>query len=212
MLRGRDIKKYSYDFADLWLITSHNGIKEKGIKPIDINNYPAIKAHLDQFYSQLEKRSDKGDTPYNLRNCAYMDDFNSQKIAYIEIMTDNPEMGYEFPCFTLDYNESVILNTGYIMNGDINDLKYILGFLNSKIGRFLVKIYTLQLQQNQYRMLSQYVTRFPVPLISNKHKMFIINIIEGLSVEKNKNSEEQLDKIFYKILTLNSEEIEFIES
>ncbi len=167
---------------------------------------------MDQFYSQLEKRSDKGDTPYNLRNCAYMDDFNSQKIAYIEIMTDNPEMGYEFPCFTLDYNESVILNTGYIMNGDINDLKYILGFLNSKIGRFLVKIYTLQLQQNQYRMLSQYVTRFPVPLISNKHKMFIINIIEGLSVEKNKNSEEQLDKIFYKILTLNSEEIEFIES
>lgn len=72
ILRGRDIKKYSYDFADLWLITSHNGIKEKGIKPIDINNYPAIKAHLDQFYSQLEKRSDKGDTPYNLRNCAYM--------------------------------------------------------------------------------------------------------------------------------------------
>ncbi|MRJ11740.1 hypothetical protein EDL98_11815, partial [Ornithobacterium rhinotracheale] len=35
ILRGRDIKRYGYDFADLWLINTHNGIKEKGIKPIN---------------------------------------------------------------------------------------------------------------------------------------------------------------------------------
>ena len=60
ILRGRDIKKYVYDFADLWLINTHNGIKENDIKPIEINNYPAIKRHLDNFYSQLINRSDKG--------------------------------------------------------------------------------------------------------------------------------------------------------
>ena len=38
ILRGRDIKRYSYDFADLWLINTHNGIKEKGIPPIDIED------------------------------------------------------------------------------------------------------------------------------------------------------------------------------
>ena len=27
ILRGRDIKRYSYDWANLWLINSHNGIK-----------------------------------------------------------------------------------------------------------------------------------------------------------------------------------------
>ena len=59
ILRGRDIKRYGYDFADLWLINTHNGIKEKGIKPINIEHYPAIKKHLDQFYAQLEKRADK---------------------------------------------------------------------------------------------------------------------------------------------------------
>lgn len=71
ILRGRDIKRYGYDFADLWLINTHNGIKEQGIPPVDVNKYPAIKAHLDQYYDVISKRYDKGDTTYNLRNCIY---------------------------------------------------------------------------------------------------------------------------------------------
>lgn len=51
----------------------HNGIKESGLKSIEIKDYPAIKQHLDKYYTYLEKRSDKGDTAYNLRNCAYME-------------------------------------------------------------------------------------------------------------------------------------------
>ncbi|KEQ30441.1 hypothetical protein N180_21135, partial [Pedobacter antarcticus 4BY] len=85
ILRGRDIKRYSYEFADLWLINIHNGLKENGLKPIDINDYPIVKKHLDKSYSQLSKRTDKGDTLYNLRNCAYMEDFYKQKIVWGEI-------------------------------------------------------------------------------------------------------------------------------
>lgn len=73
ILRGRDIKKYSYDFADLWLINTHNGVKEKEIKPVNVDDYPAIKNHLNNYLLQLKSRQDKGDTIYNLRNCAYMD-------------------------------------------------------------------------------------------------------------------------------------------
>lgn len=73
ILRGRDIKKYEYEFADLWLINTHNGIKEKAIKPVDIDKYPAVKKHLDNYITFLSMRADKGVTPYNLRNCAYMD-------------------------------------------------------------------------------------------------------------------------------------------
>ncbi len=72
ILRGRDIKRYSYDWAGLWLINTHNGVKGK-IPRIDINDYPAIKAHLDQFWDKIKTRADQGDTPYNLRNCAYSD-------------------------------------------------------------------------------------------------------------------------------------------
>lgn len=81
ILRGRDIKRYSYDWANLWLINTHNGIKGK-IPRIQIENYPAIKAHLDQYWEKISTRADKGDTPYNLRNCAYMEDFSKPKIVW----------------------------------------------------------------------------------------------------------------------------------
>ncbi|MDD2245549.1 MAG: hypothetical protein PHI70_03300 [Proteiniphilum sp.] len=111
ILRGKDIKRYGYNYADLWLINTHNGVKEKGIKPININDYPAIKAHLDKYYPQLEKRQDKGDTPYNLRNCAYIDDFYKQKIVYSEIVRE--------PQFYLD-NEGRFFPeaTTFIMTGE----------------------------------------------------------------------------------------------
>jgi hypothetical protein len=73
ILRGRDINRYITDYQNLYLINVHNGYK--GISEINIEDYPTVKEHLDKFYPQLEKRGDKGKTPYNLRNCAYVDDF-----------------------------------------------------------------------------------------------------------------------------------------
>lgn len=109
-MRGRDIKRYGYTFADLWLINTHNGVKSKKIPPVNINDYPAVKAHLDIFYDKLKKRADKGDTPYNLRNCVYMDDFSKQKIIYREI---SDEMN---ACMV---NEEVYVNNKcYIITGE----------------------------------------------------------------------------------------------
>ena len=76
ILRGRDIRRYGYKWAELWIINIHNGIKGK-LPRIKIEDYPAIKAHLDLYWDKISKRTDKGDTPYNLRNCAYMDVYNS---------------------------------------------------------------------------------------------------------------------------------------
>ena len=78
ILRGRDIKRYGYNWANLWLINTHNGIRGK-LERVHIEDNPAIKAHLDQYWDKISKRADKGDTPYNLRNCAYLRIFLSQK-------------------------------------------------------------------------------------------------------------------------------------
>lgn len=100
ILRGKDIKRYSYEWADLWVINTHNGytsaFKSK-IPPIDIEKYPAIKAHLDSHHDAITTRSDQGDTPYNLRNCAYLEDFEKEKIVYGEIVQE--------PRFYLDNGE-----------------------------------------------------------------------------------------------------------
>ena len=129
ILRGRDIKRYGYDWANLWLINTHNGIK--GVKPrIDINEYPAVKAHLDQYWDKISKRADKGDTPYNLRNCAYLDDFNQPKIIFQEIVQESQ--------FLLDFDKHFFCNdTGRIIIGE--HLYHLLGILNSELFFFAVK-------------------------------------------------------------------------
>src|SRR5699024_7396226 len=75
----------SYEFANIYLINTHNGYVDSAgnqVNRIDVNDYPAIKKHLDKYWDRLEKRYDQGDTPYNLRNCAYMEDFDRQKVGW----------------------------------------------------------------------------------------------------------------------------------
>ncbi len=83
ILRGRDIKRYKAEFADLWLINTHNGYGTTS--PVNIDDYPTIKKYLDGYYNKLEKRQDKGVTPYNLRNCAYLNEFKKEKIVWKRI-------------------------------------------------------------------------------------------------------------------------------
>ncbi|MBV6420168.1 MAG: hypothetical protein DAHOPDDO_01396 [Ignavibacteriaceae bacterium] len=155
ILRGRDIKRYGYDFADLWLINTHNGIKERGIKPVNINNYPAIKKHLDKFWDKIKPRADQGDTPYNLRNCAYMEDFSKQKIMYPDIS--------ERLSFCIVNNEVYCNNTVYFMVSETENLEYLLKFLNSNLIDWYYRTLSVQLGETAVRMFSIYVLNIPIP-------------------------------------------------
>jgi type II restriction/modification system DNA methylase subunit YeeA len=88
ILRGRDIVRYRTNFADLYLINTHNGIPSENIPPIDINEYPAIKKHLDKYLTEITNRDDQGITSYNLRSCAYMNDFSKQKLYGVKYQTN----------------------------------------------------------------------------------------------------------------------------
>ncbi len=129
ILRGRDIKRYGYDWANLWLINTHNGIKD--VKPrIDINEYPAVKAHLDQYWDKISKRADKGDTPYNLRNCAYLDDFNKPKIVWNRIASIKQ--------FALVDSGIYIQDSMHFIIG--SNLNYLCSILNSKLIQWLLSL------------------------------------------------------------------------
>ena len=128
ILRGRDIKRYGYVDNGLYLINTHNGIKGK-FPRIKIEDYPAIKAHLDQFWDKIEKRADQGDTPYNLRNCAYLEDFSRPKIVWKRIGSilrfsydDKGTLGLDSTCFA----------TG-------KHIPYLCCLLNSQMGNYLLK-------------------------------------------------------------------------
>ena len=152
ILRGRDIKRYKAEWAGLYVLNVHNGIKEKNIPPIKIEEYPAIKAHLDLYWDKIAKRSDKGDTPYNLRNCVYMEDFLKQKIVWAE-MTNAPKFVLDNDCMFID-------NTEYFLTGD--NLEYIVCILNSKLYTWLFdKICAKGMGARKWR--KQYVEVLPIP-------------------------------------------------
>jgi NOL1/NOP2/fmu family ribosome biogenesis protein len=152
ILRGRDVKKYDYEFADKWLINSHNN------PPIDISKYPAIKEHLDKYYDRLERRSDKGVTPYNLRNCAYLDEFTKNKIMWLEL-TDNAK-------FTLDVKKYFLEMTVFFMTG--KDLKYLLALLNSRLIYWYFNLICAESGVGTNRWKKIYVEQLPIIQISKE--------------------------------------------
>ena len=211
ILRGRDIKRYGYNWANLWLINTHNGIRGK-LERVHIEDYPAIKAHLDQYWDRISKRADKGDTPYNLRNCAYLEDFFKPKVVYMEIQTDNPNEGYPFPCFSYDNRNSVALNTAYIMCSNSVDVRYVLGILNSTVGRMIARLYVTQLQERQYRMLAQYISKFPIAKSTLKIQDEVIIRVQKCLDSNSILNEEDINRIVYQIYGFESSEIAHIEN
>ena len=158
ILRGRDIKRYGYVDNGLYLINTHNGIRGR-IPRIKIEDYPAVKEHLDQFWDKISKRSDKGDTPYNLRNCAYLEDFYKPKIIYQELSQGSS--------FAIDENGLYIpSNTAYLITG--KHLDYLLKMLNSKIVEYAYKTYyATMLGSTGLRWLSQHINQLPIPIYKN---------------------------------------------
>ena len=157
LLRGRDIQAWVPDLVDLYLINTHNGIKEAGIKPIRIDDYPAIKKHLDQFYEKLAKRIDKGVTPYNLRNCDYIKEFSKPKIMY-------PNMTSLFPFIFDDKgyygNDKTFMITA---TDDSIDLKALTAIFNSKLCKLWIWYNCPELQGGTREIRKVYFENFPIP-------------------------------------------------
>ena len=231
ILRGRDIKRYDYEWAGLWLINIHNGYDTK--PRINIDNFPKLKLYLDKFEPKLSKRSDKGVTPYNLRNCAYLDEFEKEKILCARMV--------QSPKFAYDINNNIPDNTAYCITGE--NLKFLLAFLNStavyKIFNFFyaggglegeIKINRLEIlpipqitPQNE-NLANEIINLVDEILKANekiklyeKH-MATLTLDEKLEAKENidtlndkiKASDEKINKLVFELYELTSNEIALI--
>ena len=200
ILRGRDIKRYGFDFADLWLINTHNGIKDKDIPPVDINQYPAVKAHLDKYWDKISVRNDKGYTPYNLRNCVYTDDFSKQKIVWGEI-SDKPK-------FALDTcGEYTISNTAFMLTGD--HLEYLVAILNSEYSQYCFSRISTTTGEGTVRWLKYKIETLPIPPLNRIAEKTILNYLSGLEIEQTVN--DSINQIIYNMFNFTDEEIRYIK-
>ncbi|WP_312365052.1 Eco57I restriction-modification methylase domain-containing protein [Sphingobacterium sp.] len=201
ILRGRDIKRYGYDFADLWLINTHNGVKEKDVKRIEIDEYPSIKKHLDQYNLQLEKRADKGDTLYNLRNCAYMEDFFQQKIMY-------PNMTKFLP-FYLDDKGFVQNDKSFMITGE--NIAYLTAFLNSSLFKYCFIDNFPELQGGTRELRKIFLDKIPVLQVSENINLEYEKLVLEVQELKNKQLptreiELEIDKQIFELYSLTEEE------
>ncbi len=210
ILRGRDIQRYRTKWAGLWLIDTHNGYKN--VPLVDINDYPAVKRHLDKFYSRLEKREDKGSTPYNLRSCAYHAEFAKEKLVWTDIAKK--------PTFQILETEIYFNNTVYMIIGD--HLRYIVGVLNSSLNAFYFPIIATDLGTGANRYFKQFVEKLPIPLITDKNRSVveqIENLVNEIRTAEESDTgiettglEEKINHLIYQIYDLNEAEISTLKS
>jgi len=158
ILRGRDLKKYTYKWDDLWLINSHNGIKKLGIDRVNVEqDYPEIYELLRPFQEQLEIRKNKGDHWTNLRNCAYFFEFDKPKIIWGELS--------DIPKFAYDESGMYAEATLFAMTG--KNLKYLLTILNSRIALWYFNQITTTSGMGTSRWKKYKIEQLPIPKICN---------------------------------------------
>lgn len=203
ILRGRDIKRYGYEWAGLWVINAHNGIKGK-IPRVDIDEYPAVKAHLDQYWGGISKRTDKGDTPYNLRNCAYMGDFCKPKIVWKII-------GSKL-AFTLENEKYFVNNACYLMTGE--HLLWMLPFLNSAPLIWYSEITNMnKTGVGDAQVGAQNIVLFPIPQPCDNRRSYVETLaLRQLSNPKEEQNLKDIAATIYSIYGLDEKEVLYLES
>ena len=147
---GKDLNKWHNPTIDKFLLCTHNGFGETAA--VDVNLYPAIKEHLDAFEPKLSARYDKGNTPYNLRNCAYQALFYEPKIIWGNLQNHNK--------FSYDDSGSIISAPACMLP---TENKTLLCILNSKIVWFFLTQICVVRNGGYIEVKPQYFEQIPIP-------------------------------------------------
>ena len=206
VLRGRDIQRYEARWAGLWLIDTHNGYGN--VPAVDIDNYQAIKNHLDGFYPQLERRQDKGKTPYNLRNCAYHQQFAEAKLFWMEMTA----MGR----FSYSETETYCNSKGYFLTGE--SLKYLCAVLNSSLVAWLMGNTAATTGMGVTEWIKVSVERIPIPQITPAEQHPFVCLVDEILTAKSADPnvdtsllEWNIDRLVYDLYGLREEEDTAVE-
>ncbi|EAI3076150.1 class I SAM-dependent DNA methyltransferase [Campylobacter coli] len=226
MLRGRDIKRYSYEWAGLWVIFIpwHFPNVEKPKTMLENEQdlkeqYLSLYKHLLSHKERLSKRN-KEETGiryewYCLQRWGanYYQEFEREKIGWQRITQE--------PSFILEKEYILLDSMAFMVANSKNELKYLLGFLNSSLIFYYFKNIGHLYSDKGFLLSNQYVEKFPILKINSKNQKIadeLINLVDEIlkakEQDKNANTQElenKINSIVYKLYNLNNEEIRIIE-
>ena len=197
ILRGRDIKRYGYEFADLYIITTFPSLK------IDIESYPAVKQHLLSFgYDRLKQTGDKGARKKTNNkwfetqdSISYWEDFYKQKIVY-------PNMTKFMP-FLLDKESFITNQKCFIMTG--KKLAYLTAFFNSNIFKICYRDNFPELQGGTRELSKIFFEQVKIPDVEDIIDIDFDTLVDDVQ-KGNDNISLKLEKVL--ILALELEQYE----
>ena len=184
-----------------YILAIHNGIQETNTPPVDVNNYPNVKAFMDSKIDILKKRQDKGYTIYNLRSCAYMDNFYKQKIIYSEIV--------QSPKFHLDNEFFYPEASTFIITGE--NLYSLIAFLNSKIYSSIYKLFYAGggLGDSGFRYKKNFLETLPLVYPTIENETFFKNLVNKI-YEGDRFADEQIENKISQLLGLTDDEKKYL--
>lgn len=214
ILRGRDIKRYSYEWANLWLIGTFPALK------LNIDDYPALKKYLENFMPRIAQSGEKGCRKKTSNkwfetqdNIAYYEDFEKEKIVY-------PNMNKEFIA-SYDTQRFYTNQKCFIITSKNENLTYLTALLNSKLNFWYFKQIGATLGANGYEMSKIFVEKLPIPKITNENENLtdeLVNLVNQILALKAENSsadtsqlEKDIDNLIYKLYNLSPNDIKIIE-
>jgi hypothetical protein len=205
-LRGRDIHKWKAKWAGLYVIFTRRGT--------DIEKYPAIKHHLEQFREDLEPKKtgneEHGRKPGQYKwfdiqdNIAYFEEFEKPKIMYAEISTEGK--------FLLETEGYYSDTTTYII---ASASEYLLGILRSKLFTYMFSKTSSEISGGFFRWKRQYMEQIPICAATDTQQTPIIEHVHNILANPDSPAvpqlEAEIDRLVYELYGLTEEEIALVE-
>jgi len=209
ILRGRDIKRYKADFADLWMVSTFPALN------LDINNYSSVREYLLTFGKKLEQSGESGcrkktsNKWFEVQDTiAYHTEIAKEKIVLAEIVFDSA-----FYYDTEGYSPEA---TAFLLTGE--HLKYLTALLNSKLLTYAFKAFYAggDLRGDTFRYKKAFLENLPIPQITAEaqrpFETLVDKILEAKKKSENTSSyEAEIDKLVYALYGLTDDEIAVVE-
>ena len=214
ILRGRDIQRYSYNFADLWLISTFPS------KQYDIDEYPAIKKYLLGFNinrleqtgkkyiidgEEIKARKKTNNKWFETQDSiSYWNDFSKQKIIWKRIGSK----------LRFSYDETGILCLDSTCFATGKGIPFLVAVLNSTMGNYLLKD-SPKTGTGDLIISVQALEPAKIPMLSEEKQIPFKKLLDLiLACIKNGNDyseyEAQLDRLVFDTYNLSESEREYV--
>ena len=198
ILRGRDIKRYGYEWAELWIIAAR---LEADIP----NKYPAVCEHLEQ-YKGKGKLGDNSTTKvfgrpwwaWMQEPVNYWEDFDEHKIIY-------PNMTKFLP-FYYDVEGFLTNQKCFIITGKY--LAFLTAFFNSSLFKLCFRDNFPELQGGTRELSKVFFDKIPILLVDEDTNAQFAELVQDIQQEYTREKAMLIDECLFDLYDLTEEERE----